>query len=385
MNDLEIINTCFINYQGAEEEGIHYKIIIDLESKTKVLSERNEMLELEVNRLKNLNNTLLIHVEEIRKKDVSYVETINTLKKEIEKINQEKQGNFLFKIDEMNLKSEYKFSLDFLKEKLDEHKDLNSEIESLQKENRELKERYSVSGIRDSLEMSNYRAPTQSSQEIDEFQVKNFDDNFQIQSFHHSEDFKSRETVYKLSELTRSLLLMCLFTMKILDNSLTIYQLNDKILNDFSFYMKTIFVENESYNMQKYTNPSTIAHEYLEDIFLKINNKYVSEKYEKIKGEKTNSIDANDLDTEFMFFVSKDIYKNNLLTLERNKISSKIQSNIKQEFFPSSSSFLVSFLRSIFKIKDETVRSFFQEKEIKNDLQNRLHSFKKKLLIKHIK
>jgi hypothetical protein len=166
--------------------------------------------------------------------------------------------------------------------------------------------------------------------------------------------------------------------MKVLDNSVTIYQVNDKILNDFPFYMNSIFIENESQTSQKYMDPSTITHEYLEDIFQKINSKYVKEKFEKIKEAKINLIDAKQLETEFMFFVSKDIYKQNHISLQRKAFVSKQPSQIKQEFFPSASSYLVSFLRSIFKIKDETVRSLFQEKDIKKDLQNRLHSLKKK-------
>lgn len=70
------------------------KILAENEEKTKILANRNELLDMEVLRLQNLNTSLMFHIEEIRKNEDSHVETISILRKDLEKINHEKQGNF---------------------------------------------------------------------------------------------------------------------------------------------------------------------------------------------------------------------------------------------------------------------------------------------------
>ena len=211
------------------------------------------------------------------------------------------------------------------------------------------------------------------------------DENFyRNESFdYYNNEEKNKESNEKLSNFAYNIFIEYLFLVYLQKNSISLSHLNSAMLNKFSFYMKSIFIETPKLHDKSnyYMAPVSIIQEHLEDIFLRINNEYINKNLEKLKQTKENLIDSKDLDSEFLLKLSEDIVKSNIISNQMKLYCSHSDSQFNNEFYPDIKTMIAKILNEkISKINNNSVKLKFQENNIKNDLQNKINIYSKKVL-----
>jgi len=106
-----------------------------------------------------------------------------------------------------------------------------------------------------------------------------------------------------LVKILKNLSVEYLFSQFIIDNSFNLKSVNEWIIKNFFHFTSNIFGYK---NLDKYSQPISFIHEYLEDIFLLINEKFRTHNSKLL-------IDENYIDSEMISSIAKNLSNSNLL------------------------------------------------------------------------
>ena len=148
-----------------------------------------------------------------------------------------------------------------------------------------------------------------------------------------------------------------LFINYLLENTLSLTKLNNIILGKFNLLVNTIFKRNELYcNFS-----SSILHEYLEDLYIRIYDLYLSyifKNLENFNKHDISLISSNSITEELINIIASSIFENNILNLTINLIPTNLSSftEIKEQFYLK--------YKHLFSEKE---RSFFEKMIFNNE------------------
>jgi len=169
-----------------------------------------------------------------------------------------------------------------------------------------------------------------------------------------------------------------LFTNYLLEGSLSLKKMNSILLDYFNHYLGTIFHRIEENNNFSYS----ILHEYLEDIFIRIYDIYLSNTFKNLQtsvNKEIWSISTNTISEELIDQIASNLFENNTLNITININKSNLLSftHFKSQF--------VSKYRQYFPGKEEIFEKTIMENEIFNSKLIRMVQSNKDETISQIK
>ena len=280
-------------------------------------------------------------------------------------------------LDNEDLISQHSLKMKNINESINDQKDLRIELDKAKRENYEL-----------FIKLSDARKSLSESQMISLSSVKNSDSKFDdFDAFmlrkeinDNSEEEKYFETIEKLSLFAKNLFIDYIFAVHLLENSISLSHLNGVILNKVSYFMNTIFIENDKNNPNLCMSSTSLIQEYLEDFFLRINNYFLLKKDNKLKKENDIIIEQKDLTNEFLLKISEDIIKSNIISNQIKCFSSNTN-HFSVDLGTSLKTLITKLLtENIHKINNNSVQLIFQEYLIKKEIKVKINGYSSKLL-----
>jgi hypothetical protein len=189
---------------------------------------------------------------------------------------------------------------------------------------------------------------------------------------------KIKEELEFSKEFNLELISDLLFTNYLLEGSLSLKKMNNIILDYFNLYLGTIFHRIEENDHFSYS----LLHEYLEDIFIRIYDIYLSNTFKNLQtsgNKEIWSISSNTITEELIDQIASNLFENNTLniTININKPNLLTFTQIKSQF--------ISKYRHYFPGKEEIFEKTITENEIFNSKLIRMVQTNKEETISQIK
>jgi hypothetical protein len=139
------------------------------------------------------------------------------------------------------------------------------------------------------------------------------------------------------------------------DNALNLQKIVEIILNNFNFYLSTIFNRKDNFNL-----PSSFLHEFLEDLVLKIYDTHISNKLEESSKHK-------DFNPAYLF-------KDNTSTISQDEITLDVLKKICEEVENTNSLSLINNILKKEKSLDDIILIFLQKYKKLLDIGGKFYS-----------
>jgi hypothetical protein len=149
-----------------------------------------------------------------------------------------------------------------------------------------------------------------------------------------------------------------LFSQFVIDNSFNLKSVNEWISKNFFHFTSNIFGYK---NLDNYSQPISFIHEYLEDIFLLINEKFKSNNSKLL-------IDENYIDSEMIYSIAKTLSNSNLLYV----IFNKFVHDDKEQMINTLQEKLEDL---IIQTTDTSFKSILKDQIVSKDLNKKIETF----------
>ena len=332
--------------QIITKDQITLKELKDYKLKAEINNEANNIIVEENNLLRNEIKLFKQRCEE----EISKINDLNA--KLIEKEEEKKKisndcKSLEKKIENLNkLIEDYKEKINYLKEKEKEHDSVKLELEVKPKRTSVIDSIFSVNTETHDNSVDNNLK--------DNHNTNNLETSSQSEGHNLSYVSNLEFNKYQIN-LLKILFSDYIYYLYLYDNSLNLQKIVEIILNNFNFYLGTIFNRKDNFNL-----PSSFIHEILEDLVLKIYDTYITNKFEESRKQKE--------------FNPASLFKDNNSDISQDDITLDVLKRICEDLENSNSLSMINNIGKKEKSLDEIILIFLQKYKKLLDIGGKYYS-----------